>query len=151
MKIFKMDNTFGKLSFEKDSYSLKETTQNSSNISSVSKRNNISTSKNFKNIIKNPLSPAQEEQERIFQDEILKKLIKEIKKELGFINTMLKVEIDNDLKIPVFKIINKETNEVIRQIPLEEILKLRKAIQKILEKEGLKESALKGIFIKKEV
>jgi len=151
MKIFKMDNTFGKLSFEKDSYSLKETTQNSSNISSISKRNNISTSKNFKNIIKNPLSPAQEEQERIFQDEILKKLIKEIKKELGFINTMLKVEIDNDLKIPVFKIINKETNEVIRQIPLEEILKLRKAIQKILEEAGLKESALKGIFIKKEV
>ena len=150
MKIFKIDNTFGKLNLEKDLYSPKETTQNSSNITSTSKRENISLSNSLKNI-KDPLSPKQEEQERILQDKILKKLIKEIKKELGFVDTLLKVEIDNDLKIPVFKIINKKTNELIRQIPLEEILKLRKAIEKILEKEGLKEDVLKGIFIKKEV
>ena len=150
MKIFKMDNTLSKVNLEKDLYFSKEITQNSSNITSTSKRKNISLSNSLKNI-KDPLSPKQEEQERILQDKILKKLIKEIKKELGFVDTLLKVEIDNDLKIPVFKIINKKTNELIRQIPLEEILKLRKAIEKILEKEGLKEDVLKGIFIKKEV
>jgi len=63
-------------------------------------------------------------------------LTKELNKFLSSLNRALKVEIDRELKEPVFKIIDLETEEVIRQIPLEEILKLRKALSAFLEKYG---------------
>jgi hypothetical protein len=66
--------------------------------------------------------------------------------------------------MPVFKIIDLETKEVVRQIPLEEILKFKKALTAFLEKYGalsVKEAIhkvnqgevpdIKGLFLKKEV
>ncbi len=103
-----------------------------------------------------------------------KKYLKKINNFLSPFNKELKVEIDRDLKIPVFKIIDKTTHKVIRQIPLKESLKLMKALKEILEMEkekfsqnlpginfdstfkeietGIKElSKEKGLFLRKEV
>ncbi len=81
----------------------------------------------------------------------LDKFMERINEVLNPLNKELRVEIDRDLKIPVFKIIDKTTNEVIRQVPLEEILKLMKSIEKLLEKQKIDKSHLKGLLLKKEV
>ena len=87
-------------------------------------------------------------------EEILKNLdkyLERINRVLNPLRKELKVEIDQDLNIPIFKIIDKETNEVIRQIPLEEILKLIKNIEKFLNSENVNVKYLKGILLKAEV
>lgn len=78
-------------------------------------------------------------------------LLEKLNKVLYSYNKALKIEIDEDLKIPVYKIIDLETKEVIKQIPLEDILKLKKAILEILKREIKNPNDLKGIFIKGEV
>ncbi len=104
---------------------------------------------------------SREENKEILKKEV-NKLVEEINRRLNPLNKVLKVEIDRDLKIPVFKIIDKETKQVIRQIPLEEILKLWKSLEKLeklfwkhgkFEKEGefFQTVNLKGIFLRKEV
>jgi flagellar protein FlaG len=109
------------------------------------------------------IAPFNEEPKNFNEDE-LKGVVKELNKLLSSLNRALKVEIDRDLKIPVFKIIDLETKEVVRQIPLEEILKFKKALTAFLEKYGAlsgKEAIpkvnqgevpdIKGLFLKKEV
>jgi len=81
----------------------------------------------------------------------LDKYLERINRVLNPLRKELKVEIDQDLNIPIFKIIDKETNEVIRQIPLEEILKLIKNIEKFLNSENVNVKYLKGILLKAEV
>ncbi len=78
-------------------------------------------------------------------------ILKKIQEEFNPFDKVLKVEIDKDLKVPVFKLIDEKTHQVIRQIPWEETLKLWKAIEELLKKKELKEAELKGIFLKKEV
>lgn len=85
----------------------------------------------------------------------LNKLAELLNKKLNLLGKELKVEIDQELKLPIFKIIDVETREVIRQIPLEEILKLIKYFKKILSSdkfllESLAEN-LKGMLLDKEV
>ncbi len=89
------------------------------------------------------------ELERIFRN--LDKYIERINEFLNSLNKELKVEIDQELNIPIFKIINKETNEVIRQIPLEEILRIAKNIDKLLESKKIGERYLRGLLLKVEV
>ncbi len=81
----------------------------------------------------------------------LDKFLERINEVLNPLNKELKVEIDHDLNIPVFKIIDKTTNEVIRQVPLEEILKLMKNIEKLLETQKINKNHLKGLLLKAEV
>jgi flagellar protein FlaG len=106
---------------------LKEKNTPSSILPKEVKENNLT---NFQKVMKNNLP------------ERLNKILSSYKK-------ALKIEIDKDLKIPVYKIIDLETQEVIKQIPLEDILKLKKAIFEVLNKE-IKNSKLKGIFLEKE-
>jgi len=109
------------------------------------------------------IAPFNEEPKNFNEDE-LKGVVKELNKLLSSLNRALKVEIDRDLKIPIFKIIDLETKEVVRQIPLEEILKFKKALTAFLEKYRVfsgKEAIpkvnqgevpdIKGLFLKKEV
>jgi len=77
-------------------------------------------------------------------------LLERLNRVLFSFNKALKIEIDEDLKIPVYKIIDLQTKEVLKQIPLEDILKLKKALTEILKKEGISPEALKGLLLEKE-
>jgi flagellar protein FlaG len=79
------------------------------------------------------------------------KYLEKINEVLNPLNKELRVEIDRELNIPIFKIINKETNEVIRQIPLEEILRIVKNIEKFLESQKIDKKYLRGLLLKAEV
>jgi len=91
----------------------------------------------------------QKEIERLSKD--INQFLEKLNEILNPLNKELKVEIDQELNIPIFKIINKITNEVVRQIPLEEILKLMKNIEKLLEAQKLSKNHLKGLLLKVEV
>jgi flagellar protein FlaG len=164
MKVLKFNNF--KLNFIKKDFSKDEnktlsgvkvfTDAKNKEVSNIflEKKENIGFDKENK-IQKKGLNPQSYEKE-------INKLIEELNKKLNPLNKVLKVEIDKDLKIPIFKIVDKDTKEVIRQIPLEEILKLRKNLEKlgkmfqehekIRELKGLTERInLKGVFLRKEV
>lgn len=51
---------------------------------------------------------------------------------MDYLNKYLKIEIDQDLEIPVVKIIERDTNRIIRQIPPEYLLELMKRIDEML-------------------
>ncbi|WP_029522586.1 flagellar protein FlaG [Persephonella sp. KM09-Lau-8] len=70
----------------------------------------------------------------------LEDLFKDIKEKFDYMNKYLKIEIDKDLHEPVIKIMDKQTNKVIRQIPPEYVLELAKRIDELV-----------GLLIKKEV
>lgn len=72
--------------------------------------------------------------------EHLEKLIEEIKRKFDMLNKYLRIDIDRELEMPVAKIIEKDTNRVIRQIPPEYLLELMKRIDQML-----------GILLRKEV
>ncbi|MCS7171547.1 MAG: flagellar protein FlaG [Aquificaceae bacterium] len=72
--------------------------------------------------------------------EELQKLIEEIKKKFDMLSKYLRIDIDIELEIPVAKIIEKETNRVIRQIPPDYLLDLIKKIDQML-----------GVLLQKEV
>jgi len=76
--------------------------------------------------------------------------LKKINQVLLSYNKVLKIEIDDELKIPVYKIIDLETKEVLRQIPLEDLLKLKKALYEFLNKMVKSPKELKGILFEKE-
>jgi len=87
-------------------------------------------SKNLENFRKEMKENAQKVQN--VGNEELQKIIKQIKKKLDYLNKYLKIEIDKELEIPVVKIIEKDTNKVIRQIPPEYLLELMKRIDEML-------------------
>ena len=63
--------------------------------------------------------------------EILEKIIEELRKKLSMLNTQLKIQIDKDTDMTVIKVIDKQTNKVIRQIPPEYVLKIAKYLDEI--------------------
>jgi len=63
--------------------------------------------------------------------EILEKIVEELRKKLSMLNTQLKIQIDKDTDITVIKVIDKQTNKVIRQIPPEYVLKIAKYLDEI--------------------
>ena len=65
-------------------------------------------------------------------NEVIQEILEEIRRKLDYLNKYLKIEIDDQLEIPVVKIIEKETNKVIRQIPPEYLLELMKRIDMML-------------------
>ncbi|SNZ03750.1 flagellar protein FlaG [Persephonella hydrogeniphila] len=63
--------------------------------------------------------------------EVLKKSIEDLNKKFEMLNSQLKVEVDEDTGIRVIKIVDKETKEVIRQIPPEVMLKIAKYLDEV--------------------
>lgn len=64
--------------------------------------------------------------------EELKKLIKELTSKLTYLNSQLKIEIDSEIGQPIVKIIDINTNEVMRQVPPDYIINIIKNINKLL-------------------
>lgn len=74
----------------------------------------------------------EETKEKRINTEELNKLIEEVKRKFDMLNKYLRIDIDTDLEIPVAKIIERDTNRVIRQIPPEYLLELMKRIDQML-------------------
>jgi len=74
---------------------------------------------------------AKEVQAEKITPEVLKKAIENLNKKLSMLNSQLKIETDNDTGIRVIKVIDKETQKVIRQIPPEAVLKIAKYIDEV--------------------
>ncbi len=64
--------------------------------------------------------------------EELKRIIEEIRKKMDYLNKYLRIDIDNELDIPVIKIVEKDTEKVIRQIPPDYMLSIMKRIDEML-------------------
>jgi len=64
--------------------------------------------------------------------EELQKILQEIRRKLDYLNRYLKIDIDDQLEIPVVKIFERDTNRLIRQIPPEYLLELMKRIDQML-------------------
>ncbi|WP_448588095.1 flagellar protein FlaG [Thermocrinis sp.] len=72
------------------------------------------------------------QEERRVSSEELQRLLEEIRKKFDMLSKYLKIDIDQDLEIPVVKIMERETNKVIRQIPPDYLLELMKRIDQLL-------------------
>ncbi|HHG74335.1 MAG TPA: flagellar protein FlaG [Persephonella sp.] len=72
----------------------------------------------------------QQEVKNIPQD-VLKKAVENMNKKFEMLNSQLKVEVDEDTGIRVVKIVDKETKEVVRQIPPEVMLKIAKYLDEV--------------------
>ncbi len=84
---------------------------------------------------KTPVEQVKQENQRELKQlskEDLENLLKNVKKKFDYMNKYLKIEIDRDLHEPVVKIIDKKTNEVVRQIPPEYLLELAKKIDELV-------------------
>ena len=66
-------------------------------------------------------------------DEDIRRIMEEIKRKFDMLSKYLRIDIDQDLEIPVAKIIERETNKIIRQIPPDYLLDLMKKIDQMLE------------------
>ncbi len=76
---------------------------------------------------------VQEVQEkRDIKPEELQRLMEEVKKKFDMLSKYLKIDIDQELEIPVVKIMERGTNRVIRQIPPDYLLELMKRIDQLL-------------------
>jgi flagellar protein FlaG len=80
------------------------------------------------------------QEKRDINPEELQKLIEEVKRKFDMLSKYLKIDIDQELEIPVVKIMEKDTNRVIRQIPPEHLLELMKRVDQLL-----------GLLLEKEV
>ena len=74
---------------------------------------------------------AKEVQAEKITPEVLKKAIENLNKKLSMLNSQLKIETDEDTGIRVIKVVDKETQKVIRQIPPETVLKIAKYIDEV--------------------
>ncbi len=92
--------------------------------------------------VEREIQQAQQEaqESRSVKSEELQKLLEELKRKFDMLSKYLKIDIDTELEIPVAKIIEKDTNRVIRQIPPDYLLDLMKKIDQML-----------GILLQKEV
>lgn len=67
------------------------------------------------------------------------------------INKDLKIELDDTLKIPIYKIIDIISREVLKQIPLEDIVDFKRALYEFLKRFLEERAQVKGLFLEKEV
>jgi flagellar protein FlaG len=72
------------------------------------------------------------QEKRDVKPEELQKLIEEVKRKFDMLSKYLKIDIDQELEIPVVKIMERDTNRVIRQIPPDYLLELMKRIDQLL-------------------
>ncbi len=135
IKSFRQDKTLKESNYNKNVIVPQQNAsadKNSSVFKNLKKKGAIS-----KNALKNPQK--------------LNKILEILNRRLNPLEKELKIEIDKDLNMPIFKIIDKRTKEVLRQVPLEEIVKFLKGFEKFLKLEQIKEEDLKGLLFKKEV
>jgi len=80
-----------------------------------------------------PINLGNREKEKVEKTspEVIEKIIEDLKKKLSMLNTQLEIKIDKDTDIVVVKVVDKETNKVIRQIPPEYVLKIAKYLDEI--------------------
>ncbi|NPA40987.1 MAG: flagellar biosynthesis protein FlaG [Aquificae bacterium] len=71
-------------------------------------------------------------QEAVLNEEELQKILQEIRRKLDYLNRYLKIDIDDQLEIPVVKIFERDTNRLIRQIPPDYLLELMRRIDQML-------------------
>ncbi len=71
-------------------------------------------------------------QETTLSKEELQRILQEIRRKLDYLNRYLKIDIDDQLEIPVVKIFERDTNRLIRQIPPDYLLELMKRIDQML-------------------
>ena len=71
-------------------------------------------------------------QEAELSKEELQRILQEIRRKLDYMNKYLKIDIDDQLEIPVVKIFERDTNRLIRQIPPDYLLELMKRIDQML-------------------
>ncbi len=71
-------------------------------------------------------------QEAELSREELQRILQEIRRKLDYMNKYLKIDIDDQLEIPVVKIFERDTNRLIRQIPPDYLLELMKRIDQML-------------------
>jgi len=64
--------------------------------------------------------------------EELKKILQELQNKISYLNKSLKIELNEEIKEPVVKIIDITNNEVIRQIPPDYVINIIKNINKML-------------------
>jgi flagellar protein FlaG len=72
------------------------------------------------------------QEKRDVKPEELQKLIEEVKRKFDMLGKYLKIDIDRELEMPVVKIMERDTNRVIRQIPPDYLLELMKRIDQLL-------------------
>lgn len=94
--------------------------------------------------LRNILQPNNENTNQLqkpnMSQEELNKILEELRHKLSMLEKYLKINIDEELKIPISKIIDMRTEEVIRQIPPEWIVDILRRMNE-----------LKGIFYAEEV
>ncbi len=73
-----------------------------------------------------------EEQLKKLDKNQLEELSKDINKKFEYLNKYLKIEIDKDLHEPVIKIVDRKTDEVIKQFPPEYLIELAKKIDELV-------------------
>ncbi|MEJ5227557.1 flagellar protein FlaG [Thermodesulfovibrio sp.] len=79
-------------------------------------------------------------QKPVVSQEELNKIMEELRHKFNMLERYLKIDIDSELKMPISKIIDMRTEEVIRQIPPEWIVDILRRMNE-----------LKGIFYAEEV
>ena len=104
---------------------------NSQNVRFMETSEQVRIQREIKQQQKQQLEEAERLKKEKLTPEVMQKIIEELKKKLSMLNTQLKIQIDKDTDILVVKVINKETNEVIRQIPQEYLLKIAKYLDEI--------------------
>ena len=65
------------------------------------------------------------------QDELVRSSIEKFNKKMEMLDTQLRIEFDKDTGIKVVKIIDKNTKEVVRQLPPDVVLKIAKYIDEV--------------------
>lgn len=86
-----------------------------------------------------PNASAQEQAQRVPSVDEVQKALEEVERAVAPMAQSLAFSLDKDSGKTVVKVMDTETNEVIRQIPTEEVLAISKAVDK-----------LKGLLIKQQ-
>src|SRR5688572_6638464 len=75
-----------------------------------------------------PVSPVAEKPPPAPTQEEVREAIKEIQRNVGNSSTSLQFSVDSATGRTIVSIIDAETNEIVRQIPTEEVMKLARAL-----------------------
>ena len=63
----------------------------------------------------------------------IEELVNEVQQDLDFLNTRLTFKVDNESKETVVQVLDKETGDVLKQIPPENLLKIRTAFREFIK------------------
>lgn len=87
--------------------------------------------------VSNQNQPTKTENENYLQNnpantQKIEQIIKKLQKNLTYLNTHLSISIDTKLDQPIIKIVDNNTNQVIREIPPEYMIKIAEAINELI-------------------